>query len=126
MRVGLGSDVGAGTSYSMLQNMKEAYLVSQLLGSRLAVQELFGTATIGNASLLGIDQQVGTLEMGKFADIIVVDPLATPLMRDRSALSNDIQDELFSLLILGDDRSIINTYVAGVAQKSNSSDAVDQ
>ena len=126
LRVGLGSDVGAGTSYSMLQNMKEAYLVSQLLGSRLAVQELFGTATIGNASLLGIDQQVGTLEMGKFADIIVVDPLATPLMRDRSALSNDIQDELFSLLILGDDRSIINTYVAGVAQKSNSSDAVEQ
>lgn len=126
LRVGLGSDVGAGTSYSMLQNMKEAYLVSQLLGSRLAVQELFGTATMGNARLLGIDHQVGTLEKGKFADIIVVDPLATPLMRDRSPLSNDIQDELFSLLILGDDRSIVDTYVAGVTQKSDSQESVMQ
>ncbi|MFN7874088.1 MAG: guanine deaminase [Pirellula sp.] len=126
LRVGLGTDVGAGTSYSMLQTMKEAYIVSQLLGCRLTVNELFGTATIGNAGLLGIGSQVGTLEMGKFADIIVVDPVATPLMRDRSPLSNDIQDELFSLLILGDDRSIISTYVAGVAQKSDSWDAVNQ
>jgi guanine deaminase len=126
LRVGLGSDIGAGTSYSMLQNMKEAYTVSQLLDSRLTVHELFGTATIGNARLLGLGDQVGTLEIGKFADIIVVDPLATPLQRERAPLSNDIHDELFSLLILGDDRSILDTYIAGVAQKSDTWQPVDQ
>ncbi|MFN7292482.1 MAG: guanine deaminase [Pirellula sp.] len=119
LRVGLGSDIGAGTSYSMLQNMKEAYSISQLLGGRLGVPELFGTATIGNALLLGLEDQIGTLESGKFADIIVVDPLSTDLLKDRGPLSADLHDQLFSLLILGDDRSIVETYVAGIAQKHN-------
>ena len=119
LRVGLGSDIGAGTSYSMLQNMKEAYSISQLLGGRLSVPELFGTATIGNARLLGLENQIGTLESGKFADMIVIDPMATELLQDRGPLSSDLHDQLFSLLILGDDRSIEETYVAGTAQKRN-------
>lgn len=126
VRVGLGSDIGAGTSYSMLQNMKEAYSISQLLNRRLTIPELFGTATIGNACLLGLESQVGTLDIGKYGDIIVVDPVATSLMKDRAPLSSDIHDQLFSLLILGDDRAIYQTYVAGVAQKSDEWRSVDQ
>ncbi|MCU0710859.1 MAG: guanine deaminase [Pirellula sp.] len=121
LRVGLGSDIGAGTSYSMLQNMKEAYSISQLVGGRLSVSELFGTATLGNAQLLGLDDEIGTLEPGKFADLIVIDPKATELLRDRAPLSKDLHDQLFSLLILGDDRVVEETYVAGLAQKSRAS-----
>ncbi len=62
----------------------------------VACRELFGTATLGNAQLLGIDGDVGTLDVGKFADFIVIDPLATELLRDRSPLSQDVMDQLFS------------------------------
>lgn len=125
-RIGLGSDIGAGTSYSMLQNMKEAYSISQLVGGQLHVAELFGTATLGNAQLLGIDGDVGTLDVGKFADFIVIDPLATELLRDRSPLSQDVMDQLFSLLILGDDRVVEETYVAGIPWKNRGSTMVGQ
>lgn len=91
------------------------------MGGRLSVSELFGTATLGNAQLLGLDDEIGTLEPGKFADLIVIDPKATELLRDRSPLSKDLHDQLFSLLILGDDRLVEETYVAGLAQKSRAS-----
>lgn len=126
MRIGLGSDIGAGTSYSMLQNMKEAYSISQLVGGQLQVAELFGTATLGNAQLLGIDEEVGTLDVGKFADFIVINPHATELLRDRSPLSHDVTDQLFALLILGDDRVVEETYVAGMPRKNCVSAMVEQ
>jgi len=124
LKVGIGSDIGAGTTYSMLQTMKEAYSISQILGNRLEVVELFGAATIGNAHYLGFGNQIGTIESGKFADLIVVNPIATELLRDRAPLSKDLTDQLFLILMLGDDRVVEETLIAGQRQKSRQGGAI--
>ncbi len=111
--IGLATDVGGGTSYSMLQTMGETYKVQMLNGRKLKAAELFFMATLGNAQRLRIDAETGSLTVGKFADIIVLDPAATPVLEARHALSNSIEDVLFALALLGDDRSVKATYVAG-------------
>jgi guanine deaminase len=111
--IGLATDIGGGTSYSMLQTMGEAYKVQMLQGIKLKAAEMFFMATLGNARALRIDQETGSLTLGKFADIIVLDPTATPVLAARHALSNSIEDVLFALALLGDDRSIKATYIAG-------------
>ena len=113
IKVGLATDVGGGTSYSMLKTMAESYKVAMLTGYKPAVSELFHMATLGNAQCLNIDKSTGSFELGKWADIIVLDPQATHTQRFRQQLSTDITDTLFSLMTLGDDRSIMATYVAG-------------
>ncbi len=109
----LATDIGGGTSYSMLQTMGEAYKVQMLTGHKLKAAELFFMATLGNARALRIANETGSLAIGKFADIIVLNPKATPVLEARAALSNSIEDVLFALALLGDDRSITATYVAG-------------
>jgi guanine deaminase len=112
-KLALATDIGGGTSYSMLQTMGEAYKVQMLLGRKLKAAELFFMSTLGNARALRIDDETGNLCLGKFADIIVLNPKATPVMAARHALSNSIEDVLFALALLGDDRSVAATYVAG-------------
>jgi guanine deaminase len=111
--LGLATDVGGGTSYSMLQTMGETYKVQMLSGRKMKAAELFHMATLGNARRLHIDDETGSLTIGKFADIIVLDPTATDVMTARNPLSNSIEDVLFALAILSDDRAIKATYVAG-------------
>jgi guanine deaminase len=111
--IGLATDIGGGTSYSMLQTMGETYKVQMLNGRKLKAAELFFMATQGNAQRLRIDAETGSLAIGKFADIIVLDPAATPVLAARHVLSNSIEDVLFALALLGDDRSVKATYVAG-------------
>lgn len=111
--VGLATDIGGGTSYSMLSTMAEAYRVAMLQGHKLSAVELFCMSTRGNASLLGLDGEVGSLDPGCFADIVVLDPRATPLLKSRQELSESLEDLLFALMILGDDRAVRATYVAG-------------
>ena len=110
---GLATDIGGGTSYSMLQTMGEAYKVQMLCGLKLSAAQLFYMATLGNARRLKIDAETGSLEIGKFADVVVLDPKATPIMAARHELSNSIEDILFALALLGDDRAVAATYVAG-------------
>lgn len=109
---GLATDVGGGTSYSMLATMGEAYKVAMLNGIKLTAAQEFHMSTQGNAELLGL-RDVGTLDIGKCADITVLDPEATPVLARRQALSTSLEDVLFSLMILGDDRAIRATYVQG-------------
>lgn len=109
----LATDIGGGTSYSMLQTMGEAYKVQMLLGRKLKAAELFFMATLGNARALRIESETGSLSIGKYADIIVLNPKATPVLTARHGISNSIEDVLFALALLGDDRSIAATYVAG-------------
>jgi guanine deaminase len=109
----LATDIGGGTSYSMLQTMGEAYKVQMLQGRKLKAAELFFMSTLGNARAIRIDDETGSLAIGKFADIIVLNPKSTPVMAARHALSNSIEDVLFALALLGDDRSVAATYVAG-------------
>ncbi|QIG49684.1 guanine deaminase [Nordella sp. HKS 07] len=111
--LGLGTDVGGGTSYSMLATMGAAYKVQMLTGYRPTALELFHMATRRNAEVLRLADEVGSLDSGKWADIVVIDPKATDVLASRQELSQSLEDMLFALAILGDDRAIRATYVAG-------------
>ncbi len=111
--VALGTDIGGGTTYSMLATLGETYKVQMLGGYKPTALELFRMATRGNAERLRLDHEIGALEAGKFADIVVLDPRATPILAARQELSQSLEDMLFALAILGDDRAIRATYVAG-------------
>ena len=111
--IALATDVGGGTSYSMLTTLGETYKVQMLTGYKPTALELFFMATRGNAARLHLDHEIGALEAGKFADIVVLDPKATPILAARQDLSQSLEDVLFALMILGDDRAIRATYVAG-------------
>ncbi|MFW7381716.1 MAG: guanine deaminase [Oligoflexus sp.] len=113
IRVGLGTDVGAGTSFSMLQTLNEAYKVMQLQGSKLSAFQGFYLATLGGAKSLKIDQYVGNFASNKEADFVVLDWAATDLQKLRMKSSQSLEDKLFALMMLGDDRNIAATYVAG-------------
>ena len=113
VRIGIATDVGGGTSYSMLHTLGEAYKVAMLGGRTPTVHELFHLATRGNAVNLGLDDEIGTLDRGRWADLVVLDPTATPVLEARHALSESLEDTLFALAILGDDRAVRATYIAG-------------
>lgn len=113
VEVGLASDVGGGTSLSMLEIMDDAYKVSQLRRRPLDAFKSFYLATLGAARALKIDTHVGNFAPGKEADFLVLDLGATPALSRRLQSETDIADILFALMILGDDRTIARTYVAG-------------
>lgn len=113
VHLGIATDVGGGTSYSMLATMGEAYKVQMLAGYKPQAAELFAMATIGNAARLHMSQDTGSIAAGKFADLVVLDPCATPVLKSRHELSQSLEDMLFSLIIMGDDRAVAATYVAG-------------
>ena len=112
VRVGMGTDVGGGTSFSLLDTLSEAYKVGQLRGTNLDPLRALYLATAGGAEALGIRARVGALEVGQEADFIVLDPAATPLLARRTA-GADLADKLFALQILGDDRAVAAAYVKG-------------
>lgn len=111
--VGLATDVGGGTSLSMWRTMAGAYKVLQLQQQSLTPRAALYLATLGAARALGIDASVGNFELGKEADFIVVRPQATRLSARRSAQVETIDERLFALIMLGDDRHIAATYVDG-------------
>ena len=111
--VALGTDIGGGASFSQLHMMGEAYKVGQLGGETLDPLHAFYLATLAGARALKIDDKVGNLAPGKEADFVVLDLAATPLLARRTAAAATIAEKLFILSILGDDRSIFRTYLAG-------------
>jgi len=113
VHLGIATDIGGGTSYSMLATMGEAYKVQMLQGHRPIAFELFHMSTRGNAERLHIAHETGSLETGKFADLVVLDPAATPVLASRHEISQSLEDILFSLALLGDDRAVHATYIAG-------------
>jgi guanine deaminase len=113
VNLGVATDIGGGTSYSMLATLGETYKLQMLSGYKPSVHELYYLATMGNAHRLHIDHETGSLETGKFADIVVLDPCATAVLASRHELSQSIENILFSLMMLGDDRAVTATYVAG-------------
>ncbi|HEX8739989.1 MAG TPA: guanine deaminase [Casimicrobiaceae bacterium] len=112
-QVALGTDVGAGTSFSMLQTLNEAYKVAQLAGQRLSPMRAFYLATLGGAQALGLDARIGSFEPGRDADFVVLDPRATPLLAHRTAIAEHLSEKLFALMMLGDDRAVSMTCVRG-------------
>lgn len=109
----LGTDVGAGTSFSMLQTMNEAYKVARLKGSYLPALRMFYLATLGAARSMQLEGTIGSLAPGHEADFIVLDPQATPLLARRTSHCNHLEELLFALALLGDDRTVAATYAAG-------------
>jgi guanine deaminase len=118
VRIALATDVGGGTSYSMLHTAAEGYKVLQLNHQSWPPLEAFYQMTLGNARALSLDDRIGSIEAGKEADLIALDPRATPALAHRmETAGGDLEVELFALLTLGDDRAVRQTYVAGEPQK---------
>lgn len=115
VRVGLGTDVGAGTSFSQLQSLNEAYKVMQLQGKKLDPFKSLYLATLGGARALYLDDRIGNLQPGKDADFVVLDYKATPLIDYRMRQAKTLEERLFALMMLGDDRAVKETYAAGVS-----------
>ncbi len=113
IRVGLATDVGGGTSFNMLQTLSDAYKVQQLAGTRLSPYRGFYLATLGSAEALYLEDMLGNFMPGKEADFIVLDYAATPLIQRRLQTATTIDEKLFALMMLGDDRAIRATYIMG-------------
>lgn len=118
VRTAIATDIGGGTSYSMLQTLDAAYKISQLRGGRLHPLLGFYMLTLGNARALSLEDRIGTLSVGSDADIVVLDAAATPAAALRMETVSSLAGELFLLQTLGDDRHVVETYVAGKAMKS--------
>ena len=114
VRVGLGTDVGGGTSFSMLRTLAEAYKVLQLNSQRLTAARGFYLATLGGARSLYLDDHIGNFALGKEADCVVLDPRATPLLARRIERTTTLEEKLFALMMLGDDRAIAETRILGM------------
>jgi guanine deaminase len=112
-RIGLATDTGGGSSFSMLRTMAAAYEVAQLRGRALHPAELLWLATAGSARALGLDDRIGRLAPGMEADLVVMDLASTPAIAQRAARAEDIWEAVFPTIMMGDDRAIRATYVGG-------------
>ena len=110
----MASDVGGGTSLSMLRTLADAYKVQAMRGVRLSAWKALHTATLGAANALGLAHEIGRLEPGCLADLAVWDWAATPVARHRDAVARDLHERLFAWLTLGDERNLAASFVAGV------------
>lgn len=113
LRLGIGTDVGGGTSFNMFKTLHEAYKVSQLKGYNMSPLQSFYLATLGSAKSLYLDHKLGNFNSSKEADFIVIDLNATALMQRRMSHCENLEDMLFVLMILGDDRNIKATHIMG-------------
>ncbi len=111
--ISLGSDVGGGTSFSLLHTLNEAYKVCQMAGYNLSPMQAYYLLTLGAARALYLEQSLGNFDQGKDADFVVIDLNATALMQRRMSHAESLEDELFALMMMGDDRNILATHILG-------------
>ncbi len=116
IRCGLGTDVGGGTSLSLLNTASEAYKVLHLQDQPLHAMRALYLATLGAAEALYLDDKIGNFEKGKEADFVVLDFAGSSLTARRTAVASTIEEKLFALMTLADDRNIDSTWVRGVRQ----------
>lgn len=114
LSVGLATDTGGGSSFSMLRTMAAAYEIGQLRGTALHPAQLMWLATEGSASALKMSGEIGHLGVGAMADITVIDLHATPVIAQRAGRAKDIWDAIFPTIMMGDDRAIKDVWIAGV------------
>jgi guanine deaminase len=119
----LATDVGGGTSFSMLQTMNEAYKVARMKGAHLPALRMFYLATLGAARAMQLDGTIGSFAVKAEADFIVLDLQATPLLARRTANCGNLEELLFALALLGDDRAVALTYSGGRLVHRRAADA---
>jgi len=112
-RVGLATDIGGGSSFSMLRTMAAAYEIAQLRGQPLHPSQLWWLATAGSAQALGLGDRIGTLAPGMEADLVIIDLASTPAIAQRAARAENLWQALFPTIMMGDDRAIRATWVNG-------------
>ena len=113
LRVGLATDTGGGSSFSMLRTMAAAYEVAQLRGQALHPAQLWWLATVGSARALHADTQIGNIAMGLEADLVVINLASTPAIDQATQRAGDIWAALFPTIMMGDDRAITAVWVGG-------------
>lgn len=113
VHVGMGTDLGAGTSFSMLQTMNEAYKAAQMNGKPYTSLHAFFLAGKGTADALGLGDKLGQIKEGMDADIAVLNLKSTPIIEYRMKYAKDLEEALFIQMTLADDRAVSATYVAG-------------
>lgn len=119
VRVGLGTDVGGGDSFSLLRACNETYKVQQLQNTSVSPASLLYLATLGGAKALDLDEHIGNFSIGKEADMVVLDENATPLLSRKAQNNSTWEERLFTLLMLGDDRAVFDTLILGESVKQN-------
>ncbi|WP_417935197.1 guanine deaminase [Falsihalocynthiibacter arcticus] len=112
-RIGLATDTGGGSNFSMLRTMAAAYEVGQLRGTPLHAAQLYWLATQGAARALHLDDKIGNISVGMEADIIALNMSSTPAIAQRTQHAEDIWEALFATIMMGDDRAIDATWVGG-------------
>ncbi len=118
-RIGLATDTGGGSSFSMLRTMASAYEVAQLKGRALHPAELWWLATVGSARALHADHLIGNITVGAEADLVVVNLCSTPAIAQATQRARDIWQAVFPTIMMGDDRAIRATWVAGRCVQDN-------
>lgn len=113
IRVGLATDTGGGSSFSMLRTMAAAYEIAQLRGHPLHPAQLIWLATEGAARSLRLEQKIGKLQVGHEADLVVLDLSSTPAISQATARAETIWEALFPTIMMGDDRAIRATWANG-------------
>ena len=111
--ISLASDVGGGTSLSMIRTMAAAYQIQALAGTKLSAWALLHAATRGGASALKLQHEIGSLEAGTTADVCVWDWAVGPLAQRRQQIAKTLHEKVFAWMTLSDERALVETYVAG-------------
>ena len=111
--VGLATDTGGGSSFSMLRTMASCYEIAQLRNNALHPAQLLWLATMGSAKALHVEKEIGNLKVGYIADVIAIDLKSTDVITQRADLAIDIWEAIFPTLMMGDDRAIAATFIAG-------------
>lgn len=122
--ISLATDVGGGTSFSMLQTMNEVYKVARMGGTYLPALRMFYMATLGGARSMQLEGTIGNFAPGTEADFVVLDPQATPLLARRTQRTESLEELLFAFALLGDDRAVAATYSAGAKVSERSTAAI--
>ncbi len=112
-RLGLASDIGGGSSFSMLRTMAAAYEIGQLSGQALHPAMLYWLATAGSAQAMHMGDRIGNIRPGMEADLIALDLASTAAIAQRAARADDLWEELFPTIMMGDDRAIRAVWIEG-------------